>query len=99
MGDYEEDMHFDTLGDRITSRFEAYGNKQARAGRKKAFEQLEAYLANPEINPAPDGYTAPFYKAEREKEMREAHAYFKKRLDEAVARGEWDPVKQEVPSQ
>ncbi|WP_435256127.1 hypothetical protein [Streptomyces althioticus] len=99
MGDYEEDMHFDTLGDRITSRFEAYGNKQARAGRKKAFEQLEAYLANPEINPAPDGYTAPFYKAEREKEMREAHAYFQKRLDEAVARGEWDPVKQEVPSQ
>ena len=31
--------------------------------------------------------------------MRVAHAYFHKRLVEAVARGEWDPVKQEVPSQ
>lgn len=30
--------------------------------------------------------------------MREAHAYFKQRLDEAVADGKWDPVKQEVPN-
>lgn len=99
MSDYEEDMHFDASGDRITSRFEAYGNKQARFGRKKVFEKLEAYLKSPESTPVPDGYTAPFYKADREKEMREAHAYFQKRLDEAVARGEWDPVKQEVPHQ
>jgi hypothetical protein len=29
--------------------------------------------------------------------MREAHAYFSKRLDEAVAKGLWDPEKMEVP--
>jgi hypothetical protein len=29
--------------------------------------------------------------------MREAHAVFQARLDAAVARGEWDPEKQEVP--
>jgi hypothetical protein len=47
--------------------------------------------------PPPEGYTAPFYKPEREREMRAAHAVFQRRLDDAVARGEWDPVKQEVP--
>jgi hypothetical protein len=53
--------------------------------------------APPDATP-PDGYTAPFYKADREREMRAAHAYFKKRLDEAVARGLWDPEKMEVPN-
>ena len=45
----------------------------------------------------PEGYTAPFYKADREAEMRAAHAVFQARLDAAMARGEWDPVQQEVP--
>ncbi|MFE7113832.1 hypothetical protein ACFU99_00175 [Streptomyces sp. NPDC057654] len=47
--------------------------------------------------PVPDGYTAPFYKADREREMRAAHAYFTRRLNEAIAQGLWDPVKMEVP--
>ncbi|MEV8072189.1 hypothetical protein [Streptomyces pseudogriseolus] len=97
MSDYEEGMYFDTQGRRIASRFEVYGYTQARTGRKKVFEQLEEHLNSPEACPAPDGYTAPFYKADRETEMREAHAYFQKRLDDAVAAGKWDPVKQEVP--
>ncbi|MFJ2153931.1 hypothetical protein ACIOHB_34855 [Streptomyces microflavus] len=63
---------------------------------------FKAHQEDPTTNPAPqtpvpDGYTAPFYKADRETEMREAHAYFQKRLDAAVAAGEWDPVTQEVP--
>ena len=36
----------------------------------------------------PEDYTAPFYKADREEEMRAAHAYFSRRLQEAVDAGE-----------
>ncbi len=75
-------------GDRYT-----YGFDQT----KDHWTQFEAYLKDPETAPIPDGYTAPFYKADREREMREAHAYFKKRLDEAVAKGLWDLEKMEVP--
>ncbi|MBV2366826.1 class I SAM-dependent DNA methyltransferase [Streptomonospora nanhaiensis] len=75
-------------GDRYT-----YGHGQE----KKHFTQLQTYLADPKTAPVPDGYTSPFYKANRESEMREAHAYFRKRLDDAIANGKWDPVKQEVP--
>ncbi|MCX5206870.1 SAM-dependent methyltransferase [Streptomyces sp. NBC_00237] len=52
----------------------------------------------PEAATPPTGYTAPFYKANREREMRAAHAYFKQRLDAAVAQGLWDPETMEVPS-
>ncbi|MBP5870542.1 hypothetical protein PV413_00765 [Streptomyces scabiei] len=78
-------------GDRYT-----YGHGQE----KEHFTQLQTYLADkadPKTAPVPDGYTAPFYKADRESEMREAHAVFQARLDAAVARSEWDPEKQEVP--
>ncbi|MFK8844346.1 hypothetical protein [Streptomyces sp. Ac-502] len=51
----------------------------------------------PESASVPDGYTAPFYKANREREMRAAHAYFTQRLNEDIAKGLWDPVKMEVP--
>lgn len=74
-------------GDRYT-----YGFDQT----KDHWTQFEAFLKDPDTAPVPDGYTAPFYKANREREMREAHAYFKKRLDEAVAKGLWDPKKMEV---
>jgi hypothetical protein len=41
---------------------------------------------DPEINgPVPDGYTAPFYKADREAEYRQAHAVFSERLRQAEA--------------
>jgi hypothetical protein len=97
MADYEAGMWFDADGQRIAGRFEAYGNRQAATGRKKTFEALQGYLAAPMVAPHPEGYVPPFCKADREQEMREAHAVFQRRLDEAVARGEWDPVKQEVP--
>ncbi|MFB7900260.1 hypothetical protein ACFC1B_28520 [Streptomyces xiamenensis] len=65
--------------------------------KKEHWEQFERYLEDPENTPPPEGYTAPFYKADREKEMREAHAVFKARLDAAIARGEWDPETHSVP--
>lgn len=75
-------------GDRYT-----YGHGQE----KEHFKHLEAHLKDPDNVPPPEGYSAPFYKADRENEMRVAHAFFKARLDAAVERGEWDSVKQEVP--
>ncbi|MCZ9352856.1 hypothetical protein NGM36_24315 [Streptomyces mutabilis] len=90
---YEAVTWFDAEGWKLGGNARTIGQRQT----KETWAQFEAYLADPDNNPVPDGYTAPFYKADREKEMREAHAYFQKRLDEAVARGEWDPVKQEVP--
>ncbi|MFC9164379.1 hypothetical protein ACFTZ8_26640 [Streptomyces fungicidicus] len=92
---YEAVTWFDAEGWKLAGNARTIGQRQS----KETWGQFQAYLADPDNTPVPDGYTAPFYKAEREKEMREAHTYFQKRLDEAVARGEWDPVKQEVPSQ
>ncbi len=90
---YEAVTWFDAEGWKIASNARTIGQRQT----KESWAQFEAHQANPADAPVPEGYTAPFYKADREAEMREAHAYFQKRLDEAVARGEWDPVKQEVP--
>jgi hypothetical protein len=90
---YEAASWFDAEGWKLASYARTIGQRQT----KETWAQFEAYLADRDNNPVPDGYTAPFYKADRETEMREAHAHFQKRLDEAVARGEWDPVKQEVP--
>ncbi|MFZ4248193.1 hypothetical protein ACOZDF_23305 [Streptomyces griseoincarnatus] len=91
---YEAVTWFDAEGWKLAGNARTIGQRQT----KETWGQFQAYLADPDNNPVPDGYTAPFYKANRETEMREAHAYFKKRLDDAVDRGEWDPVKQEVPT-
>ncbi|MFF5962692.1 hypothetical protein ACFY64_02875 [Streptomyces collinus] len=103
---YEAASWFDAEGWKLASNARTIGQRQT----KETWTQFEAYReavgeqspegvlpAVPDATP-PDGYTAPFYKANREREMREAHAYFKKRLDEAVAKGLWDPVKMEVPT-
>ncbi|MFF3248825.1 hypothetical protein ACFYWY_35025 [Streptomyces sp. NPDC002870] len=104
---YEAASWFDAEGWKLASYARTIGQRQT----KDTWKQFEAYMADPAFKPhqedpttnpapqtpAPDGYTAPFYKADRETEMREAHAYFQKRLDAAVAAGQWDPVKQEVP--
>ncbi|MCG3038978.1 hypothetical protein L7D48_00045 [Streptomyces sp. S1A] len=90
---YEAVTWFDANGWKLAGNARTIGQRQT----KETWKQFEAYRAAPDKAPVPEGYTPPFYKADREKEMREAHAVFKKRLDEAIARGEWDPVKQEVP--
>ncbi|MEV0975940.1 hypothetical protein [Streptomyces sp. NPDC049915] len=107
MQDFDRVTWFDAAERKIAGDRYTYGHGQDR----DHWKQFEKYMADPGFKahqedpannpapqtPVPDGYTAPFYKADRETEMREAHAYFKKRLDGAVAAGQWDPVKQEVP--
>ncbi|MGW1521008.1 hypothetical protein [Streptomyces sp. NPDC002287] len=90
---YEAVTWFDSEGWKIAGNARTIGQRQT----KESWAQFEAYRADPANAPVPEGYTAPFHKADREGEMRAAHAVFQKRLDDAVARGEWDPVKQEVP--
>jgi hypothetical protein len=76
---YESVMWFDAKGRKIAENFNAYGHGQT----KEHFGQLMAHL-DPEVNgPVPDGYTAPFYKADREAEYRQAHAVFSERLRKA----------------
>ncbi|WP_432746098.1 hypothetical protein [Streptomyces sp. JH002] len=91
--DFEAVTWFDSKGRKIAGHRYAYGHRQT----KQHWEQFERYLKDPEKTPPPEGYTAPFYKANREVEMREAHAVFKARLDAAIARGEWDPETHSVP--
>ncbi|MFB6888554.1 hypothetical protein ACFCX4_04470 [Kitasatospora sp. NPDC056327] len=91
--DFDSGTWFDASDRKIASHRYTFGHGQT----KENFEQLERHLADPDNAPVPDGYTAPFYKADREREMREAHAVFQARLDAEVARGKWDPVRQEVP--
>ncbi|GES28549.1 N-6 DNA methylase [Streptomyces angustmyceticus] len=103
---YEAASWFDAEGWKLASNARTIGQRQT----KETWTQFEAYReavgepssegvlpADPNATP-PHGYTAPFYKANREREMREAHAYFQKRLDEAVSKGLWDPEKMEVPT-
>ncbi|MFF0142973.1 hypothetical protein ACFYRN_41960 [Streptomyces sp. NPDC005227] len=90
---YEAASWFDAESWKLASYARTIGQRQT----KESWAQFEAYQADPENAAVPTGYTAPFYKAERETEMREAHAYFQKRLDAAVEAGQWDPVTQEVP--
>ncbi|MFB7086714.1 hypothetical protein, partial [Streptomyces sp. NPDC056296] len=67
--------------------------KQAGAS-KQGYLDLLAHLDDPEGTPPPDGYQAPFYKADREAEMRAAHAHFQARLDAEIAAGRWSSSRQ-----
>ncbi|USX56245.1 class I SAM-dependent DNA methyltransferase [Lentzea sp. HUAS12] len=93
MQDFDRVTWFDSNERKIAGNRYAYGHGQEKAH----FIQLEGHLKDPNNVPPPEGYSAPFYKADREVEMREAHAVFRARLEASIERGEWDPVKQEVP--
>jgi hypothetical protein len=93
LASYEADMYFDANGRQITREYYGQGVGQGPS----TYADLMNHLSDPEKVAPPTGYAAPFYRADREREMREGYAVFKARLDEAIARGEWDPVKQEVP--
>ncbi|MEJ8640148.1 hypothetical protein [Streptomyces sp. MS2.AVA.5] len=93
MQDFDRVTWFDAKERKMAGDRYAYGIHQT----KDQWTQFQAYQDDPDNNPVPTGYTAPFYKANREREMRQAHAYFKQRLDEAVAKGLWDLEKMEVP--
>jgi hypothetical protein len=82
----ESEMWFDARGRRVARDPYAFGLGQAR----EHYEQLMVYLEDSERNPVPEGYTAPFYKADREAEYRQAHAVFSRRLQDAIDAG-WQP--------
>ncbi|MFD6636276.1 class I SAM-dependent DNA methyltransferase [Micromonospora chalcea] len=84
--DREDQMWFDARGRRVAADPYAFGYGQT----KKDHEQLIAHLENPEQNPPPEGYAAPYYKVDREHEYRQAHAVFSKRLQDAIDAG-WQP--------
>ena len=82
----EDQMWFDGVGRKIAADSYTFGLGQDR----QHYEQLMAHLEHPDRNPVPEGYTGPFYKAERESEYRQAHAVFSKRLQDAIDAG-WQP--------
>ncbi|OEU96562.1 Eco57I restriction-modification methylase domain-containing protein [Streptomyces oceani] len=85
--DYEAATYFDANGRKIAGDFNTYGHGQT----KQDYIDLLAHLEDPTNTPPPDGYSAPFYKADRETEMRAAHATFQARLDAEIAAGRWTP--------
>ncbi|MFH8384981.1 class I SAM-dependent DNA methyltransferase [Kitasatospora sp. NPDC018058] len=87
MADYEAEMYFDANGRKLARSFNAYGHGQT----KETYPALLDHLASPTTTSPPEGYTAPFYKADRETEMRAAHAHFQARLDAEIAAGRWTP--------
>ncbi|MEV0261953.1 hypothetical protein AB0I49_11460 [Streptomyces sp. NPDC050617] len=102
---YDQVTWFDATERKIAGARNTYGFDQTKDHwtQFEAFREAAGDLSPEGVLPAapstplPDGYTAPFYKADREREMRAAHAYFTRRLNEAIAQGLWDPVKMEVP--
>ncbi|MFI1153577.1 class I SAM-dependent DNA methyltransferase [Streptomyces sp. NPDC020817] len=87
LADREAAMFFDFQGRRVANDPYAYGYVQP----KEAYSALLAHIANPESITPPEGYEGPFYKADREAEMRAAHAHFQARLDAEIAAGRWAP--------
>ncbi|WP_396451261.1 class I SAM-dependent DNA methyltransferase [Actinomadura sp.] len=73
---FEETTWFDANGWKLAGNHRTHGQIQG----KKSWAQFEAYQEDPENAPVPDGYEAPFYKADREAEYRQAHAVFAERL-------------------
>ncbi|MGV9222148.1 class I SAM-dependent DNA methyltransferase [Streptomyces albogriseolus] len=90
--DYESATYFDANGRKIAADFNTYGHGQT----KQDYLDLLAHLEDPEGTPPPEGYQAPFYKADREAEMRAAHAHFQARLDAEIAAGRWTPPVREA---
>jgi hypothetical protein len=77
---YEEITWFDANGWKLAGYHRTFGQIQ----QKDTWEQFQRHLEDPAKNPPPDGYTPPFYKADRIAEYRQAHAAFSARLDAAT---------------
>jgi hypothetical protein len=92
LSDYEAVTYFDANGRKIAGNHNTYGFGQS----KQDYVDLLTHLDNPATNPPPDGYTGPFYKADREAEMRAAHAHFQARLDKEIAAGRWTPPERQT---
>ncbi|SCG70266.1 restriction endonuclease [Micromonospora halophytica] len=81
--DREDQTWFDASGRKIAGDSYAFGYGQT----KDQYERLMMHFQDPQRNPVPEGYTAPFYKADRVKEYCQAHAVFGKRLLDAIEAG------------
>jgi hypothetical protein len=79
LGDYEAVTWFDATGRKLAGNWNTFGTGQT----KEHWEQFQRYTEDPAKNPVPDGYTPPFYKADRIAEYRQAHAAFSARLEQA----------------
>ncbi|MEV1007598.1 DNA methyltransferase [Streptomyces sp. NPDC049881] len=86
MQDFDAVTWFDANERKIAGDRYTYGFGQT----KEHWEQFVAFRKGERSEP-PEGYVGPFYKAEREKEMRVAHAYFSERLQRVIDSGEWTP--------
>ncbi len=95
---YEAVTWFDADGWKLAGNARTIGQRQTKA----TWAQFEAYQndnAVPKTVAPPEGFTPPFYKADRIAEMEAAHKVFQARLDTAIARGEWDPVTRKAATQ
>ena len=80
---YEEITWFDANGWKLAGYHRTYGQIQ----QKSSYDEFLAYNEDPAKNLPPDGYTPPFYKADRVAEYRQAHAVFSERLRKAQGGG------------
>lgn len=87
LADRESQMWFDAKGRQLAQDSYAHGHGQT----KEHYEQFLAYDKGERHEP-PEGYSKPFYKADREQEMRAAHAHFSARLQDAINQGKWTPT-------
>lgn len=76
LSDFEDVTWFDANGRKIAGNWNTFGTGQT----KQHWEQFESYLESPSTAPPPEGYTPPFYKANRITEYRQAHAVFTERM-------------------
>jgi hypothetical protein len=76
LGDYEDETWFDANGRKIAGNWNTFGTGQT----KEHWTQFEAHLESKGKTPPPEGYTPPFYKANRIAEYRQAHAVFSERM-------------------
>ncbi|WP_042280820.1 Eco57I restriction-modification methylase domain-containing protein [Nocardiopsis alba] len=85
--DYESNTWFDSAGRKVAAIYHAYGYGQT----KEDYLHLQKYLDKDDpTDTVPEGYSAPFYKADREAEYREAHAYFTEIVERAERNGTWN---------
>ena len=81
---YEEITWFDANGWKLAGYHRTYGQIQ----QKTSYNEFLAYTEDPAKNLPPDGYTPPFYKADRIAEYRQAHAVFSEQLRKAQPEGD-----------
>ncbi|MEU9773201.1 class I SAM-dependent DNA methyltransferase [Streptomyces sp. NPDC047968] len=93
LSNFERVTYFDANGRKLAGNHHTYGHGQT----KQDWLDFEAHLADPTNTPPPAGYVAPFYKADREAEMRAAHAHFQARLDKEIELGRWTPPSRKAP--